>query len=737
MGEPKEWTLMFYFASDNPLAPGVVSQLKAIKDAGFHPDANVIARFDPHGKETPTHIFEVNLINKLTACGKSQVGPFPADPYVKNLVADKLWGDELGHFEDGTEKIKDRIGKAFNEDFGRIWGNGSAPAVTYNPPPLLHGMDKEQPPDVALDSFLQFCKTKYPANHYMLFIIGHGMVVGDDLFLYDENASLPRPQTSAVPAEHKKDGANGGTGPAEGDGQESPPQQSLSLRKLDSIVRCFTNQLKGRLELIGFHSCSMSALEVAYQLQGTARYMMASEGPAFIGSWPYRQILIRIFKDLNACLTADDLIDPGGFVAALSNEKDPVSAALRGCLSANTNELLKKHGGGPRPSPELLRHIIADLPKGPRLYQEECFNGRISEAVKRLRDVGVEDGDAARLTRLVLAEVYAGKIARTPQNHIEKLLKEVFFHCLYNSLDFQLAGYSFDLSLCDLSKVADIKQPLCRLTKALIEGLRGGLDGDDDDPLPQELILLAHWDAQSYWQENYVDLRDFCLRLQLRCRRVRDASKKTLGILKEIWEACEDVKNVLKKEVKIVEDPAREVYKAKYTGGPVVVRSEFAGPISQYSHGLSIYLPWSEPVGNKMWDKEYKEYRLNKEMEECEAKSSWKVFLKEYFDRTKRKPRITEDKDRKVRGRGRNKDEQLLEAITTIAFNEVGELNGPHSTKTGGGDPTGPSCDCASIKNHPSIIRARHKKDAQGTNGAEEGVAPKSRDFFEWIFKLE
>lgn len=30
----REWTVMFYRASDDPLAPSVVSQLKAIKDAG-------------------------------------------------------------------------------------------------------------------------------------------------------------------------------------------------------------------------------------------------------------------------------------------------------------------------------------------------------------------------------------------------------------------------------------------------------------------------------------------------------------------------------------------------------------------------------------------------------------------------------------------------------------------------------------------------------------------------------
>jgi hypothetical protein len=67
MCEPKEWTLMFYFATDNPLAISAVSQLKAIKDAGFHPDANVVAQFDPFTEGTPTHVFDVNVVNKLKA----------------------------------------------------------------------------------------------------------------------------------------------------------------------------------------------------------------------------------------------------------------------------------------------------------------------------------------------------------------------------------------------------------------------------------------------------------------------------------------------------------------------------------------------------------------------------------------------------------------------------------------------------------------------------------------------
>lgn len=65
---------MFYFASDNPLARGIVSQLKTLKQAGFHPEANVIVHFDPNADNTPVHIFDVNLVNKIRAGGKHRIG---------------------------------------------------------------------------------------------------------------------------------------------------------------------------------------------------------------------------------------------------------------------------------------------------------------------------------------------------------------------------------------------------------------------------------------------------------------------------------------------------------------------------------------------------------------------------------------------------------------------------------------------------------------------------------------
>jgi len=238
----KQWTLMFYFASDNPLAAGIVSQLKSIKQAGFHPEINVIAQFDPQAEGAPTHIFEVNLINKLDASEKYEIGSNTPD--VPALVEDRLWGEQKSR--DGG-LIKDRIKKSLG-----------ANAPGYRPPTPPAGKartgDKiaELSPRKSLTRFLEFCRKHYPARRYILFLLGHGLIVGSDIFLFDEHAT----------------------------------EHSLSLKNLGKILGDFKNQIRKddqSLELVSFHSCSMSAVEVAYELQGTANYMLACEGPAFVG----------------------------------------------------------------------------------------------------------------------------------------------------------------------------------------------------------------------------------------------------------------------------------------------------------------------------------------------------------------------------------------------------------------------------------------------------------------------
>src|SRR5215217_331920 len=128
MPETKKWTVMFYFASDNPLAPGIVAQLKAIKNAGYHPDANVIAQFDPHTVNMPVHVFDVNMVEKLKYPGKSNIGFAGNDPFVRNLVLDKLWDKEI------KGKIQEKTGRR----------------ILYKPPVPPEEMFKEQNPKDSL-----------------------------------------------------------------------------------------------------------------------------------------------------------------------------------------------------------------------------------------------------------------------------------------------------------------------------------------------------------------------------------------------------------------------------------------------------------------------------------------------------------------------------------------------------------------------------------------------------------
>src|SRR5690348_2483591 len=176
----KEWTIMIYFASDNPLAPTIVSQLKAIKDAGFHPQANVLAYYDPNARNMPSHIFEVNLVNRLKAGNRPRIGFEAKDPFIRNLVLDKLWSDEPEDM-----KARERIQASLNPT--RRDGRPRHKFIEYAPPIPPPEFSSEQPPAKSLSAFLDFCWREYPAKRYMLLILGHGLVVGNDIFLLDEH----------------------------------------------------------------------------------------------------------------------------------------------------------------------------------------------------------------------------------------------------------------------------------------------------------------------------------------------------------------------------------------------------------------------------------------------------------------------------------------------------------------------------------------------------------------------
>lgn len=597
MPETREWTLMFYFASDNPLAPGIVSQLKTIKQAGFHPEVNVIAQFDPQTEGTPTHIFDVNYIRKLKK-GEAQIGftgVSCADPFVPDLIEDKLWRGEVG--SDG-KTIKEALCRHLSAKHGIEYAPPEPPVDRKILPPVCPECQAELKPGTrgekkpprelnpkeSLGEFLKFCRESYPARHYALFILGHGVVVSNDVFLFDESAD----------------------------------HQSLSLKELAGLLENFREGIPpgSQFELVSFHSCSVSSLEVAYELKGTANYMLASQGPAFIGSWPYRQILMRIFGD-------------------------------------------------------------ASRPQSAR-------------------------GDGRR-------------------GEVKALLDNVFDYCYHNSADYLLAGYSFDLCLTDLNGLDEVKERVGKLTAALVQGL-----SDGKNPVVRNLALLAHWESQSQWQENYTDLCDFCLCFVKQYNHLNDGLGGKLASamgadsakLEPILTACEGVIELLR-PVKLKNEAGG--------GGRPVMRSEYAGPAHQFSHGLSVYFPWSQPPTDRQSWIEYKQYKFA-----CEAE--WLNFLERYFAVTERPTRKEEDEDRPggqhARPIGSQLDEdarRLYEDQRSLVYNDAGRLSRGASsmdtlTKTSSRDPAGDECTCGTVKNHPRDTRSRRDRHQSVDNKKGGGI---------------
>ncbi len=506
----RELTVMIFFAGDSTVSPSMVSQLKSIKDAGYQKNTTVLVRYDPNAVGACTKIFAVNEDCKKTFGTKIGDG---ADPYVRNLTADSIEVD-LERALPATWKGNRRLDRMSSEE--------------------------------GLHTFLEFGRHYFKARHYILFLVGHGMIVANDAFLPDVY-----------------------------------PETAISLVKLGAILNDFgTNVRKeeGTFDLVSMHSCSMSSIEVAYQLQGSANYLMSTQGYAYVGSWPYRQLLKKIFS------------------------------------------------------------FVSRIPE--RKMQEPA---------------------------------------------IRKLLRKLHFLSMYNGTDFMFAGLSADLCLTNLNTTkAVLDEPVQLLTWAL----RAGLKDYEEMERVKELILLAHLQSQSFYDENYTDLYDFCLRLRNRCQGDLEAAERPSAIVKNIHDACEKVMKALEPYTEPEEPKSEEGTKAtsetvesveakkarvaakeaevlaKQFERPIVYATHF-GPMYQYARGLSIYFPWAEPkeMAPRSILRRYSNYDFTTNL----RGDSWLSFLELYFKETKRKAREVEDGEI---------DEETLEKYRKAAGGwDAGELD--------------------------------------------------------------
>jgi len=289
---------------------------------------------------------------------------------------------------------------------------------------------------------------------------------------------------------------------------------------------------------------------------------------------------------------------------------------------------------------------------------------------------------------------------------VEKLTESLYWLMYFSTRDFLLAGYPLELTLCNLDpdKVDNLTQKIGTLAQRLCEGLK-----DDTDDAAKDAIQLAHLKSQSYFGEAYTDLYDFCICLAEKCKAERLAALRR---------ACDDVVTLLK-PIFAEKDEVMKRFEA------VVIQSNHFGWSTQYSRGLSVFFPWSEPVSQTKTTimDGYRKYAFNSDRDK-----NWAKFLTDYFEKTMREPRADENVRRETKTwfRPPMEDEDFVVpdiAALSGVWQPVGGLEKPtggSEKPTGGSEkPTGGSSDCGCpwIKNYPKTWwkPANSRQAAAGT----------------------
>jgi Clostripain family len=171
--------------------------------------------------------------------------------------------------------------------------------------------------------------------------------------------------------------------------------------------------------------------------------------------------------------------------------------------------------------------------------------------------------------------------------------------------NYWIAGLSVSQSALNVNKVEELRRLVDKFARVMEKELAAEFEnrkskGDShsyrNGPF-QDSLVLAHWEAQSYNGEQFVDLYDFCDCLESRVR--------TGAVARQ----CRQVKEFVSSEF--------------------VLKSCYYGAAYQYSYGVSLYFPWSQVAGS-YW---------NLDFIRDSPSGGWGSFLRTYTLLTRRYPR--------------------------------------------------------------------------------------------------
>ena len=168
-----------------------------------------------------------------------------------------------------------------------------------------------------------------------------------------------------------------------------------------------------------------------------------------------------------------------------------------------------------------------------------------------------------------------------------------------------MSGMSVTQSALDLRRVEELRLHVDDLASSMEAALKRRVDGASF----KDKLVLAHWEAQSYNGERFVDLYDFCSCLEARMPP------------SEVVRSCTEMRRFISEEF--------------------VLKSCYSGAAYQYSYGVSIYFPWAQVLAKYQ----------NLEFVKASNGAGWLRFLRTYTQLTRRQPRgVVDDVNAGVSG---------------------------------------------------------------------------------------
>jgi len=200
-----------------------------------------------------------------------------------------------------------------------------------------------------------------------------------------------------------------------------------------------------------------------------------------------------------------------------------------------------------------------------------------------------------------LANDFVSPKLRPGESLLEEAARAIVKDYVNYYSNYWLAGLSVTQSALNIAKVETLHELIDELANSMEQQLikewekTRANDGRARARHFHDALLLAHWEAQSYNGEQFVDLFDFCECLEARLRTGA------------IAEQCCKLKEFISKEF--------------------VLTSCYSGAVYQYSYGVSLYFPWSY-VAPSYWNLDFSR--------DCKG---WGRFLRTYTLLTRRPPR--------------------------------------------------------------------------------------------------